>query len=173
MGRCRLGMRLALCALSVLLSGCATNPLDRIRDEAVSRSPALRRAAVKLAGECPDPDALGVVIDALEADDEIRAAAAHALILRGREWERGHGRTNWTKANPVIAAVGETAAKVHLDGATRAKAVWVLGEIGSRKAKDAIAGAYGDDSMAVQHEQARARDKLGFTGTAVAYEVLR
>ena len=40
-------------------------------------------------------------------------------------------------------------------------------------ARLAEAGACGGDSMAVQREEERARDKLGFTNEAVAFEVLR
>ena len=153
--------------------GCAIDPVEKIEDDLAARDPAIRGAAVESAGRCGDPASLGLLIEPFEADPELLDPAAHALILRGRRWDKAHPRHRWDKGNPVIAAVGATAAKAHLEPEVRARACFVLGEIGSRKAKPFLLAAYGGDSMAVQREQARARDKLGFTNNAVAFEVLR
>lgn len=167
-------MRFALCGLlALLLAGCAVDPVERIEDGLANRDVAAREMAAEAAGKCSDPDALALLIEAFEGDPDLLDSAAHALILRGRHWDREHPRYRWDKGNPVIAVVGATAAKTHLEPEVRAKACFVLGEIGSRKAKAFLLAGCGGDSLAVQHEQARARDKLGFTNNAVAFEVLR
>lgn len=165
--------RVAWLGLLIPLCGCSPDPADRIENGLVSRNRTLRADAVASASGLDDARTLALLVDTLENDDDLLDATARALVLRGREWERAHGGRGKARMNPVIAAVGETAAKRNLAASVRAKAVFVLGEVGSRRAKPQIADAASADSMAVQREQARALDKLGFTDTARAFEVTR
>ena len=106
---------------------------------------------------------LEYLIDVFESYPDIRETAAKALVRRGREWKRRHPNVPKGRNNGVVVRVGAPATRSDLSPRLRVTAVWVLGEIGDRRAKPFVIGADGSDSMDVQREQTIALDKLGFT----------
>jgi hypothetical protein len=132
--------------------------------EVVSPDPAARAGAVRnLAGE-PNRNDLAVLVKVLGNDPAVSDLAALALIQQGRA-ERSRPREN-----PVVLAVSEAVGAAYLLPERRAKAAWVLGEIGDRRALGVLRGA-GPGADEVGLQVARALDKLGYTGTARALEL--
>jgi hypothetical protein len=110
------------------------------------------------------------LVETFQQEPAEREEAASALVRRGR----AHFAKDRTSKMPhlILVSVGNLAARQDLDPSIRAKAVWVLAEIGSRRARKAIEGAYAGDSMAVAEEVKISRDKLGFTSEAHPMECL-
>lgn len=150
-------MTRALLLLPLALAGCALDTTETASMDELSRMTNKRSL-----------ERLGVEF---ETAPETREETAKALVRRGRAWFAEHPDSHYD--NLVIHDVGETAASVHIEPACRAKAVWVLAEIGDRSAKAAIGGAYAGDSTAVGEEVSLGLDKLGFTSEAHEMELLK
>jgi HEAT repeat protein len=164
-------MRWQLAWLAVGALGCSVDPTEQLSEDLNGTDMDTRTAAMIQLGRMENRSSLELLVEAFEQDPTVREAAGKALVVRGRAW-RGRNPKPHGQVNGVIARVGEIAASRHAAPSLRAKAVWVLGEIGDRRAKLVIEAANGSDSMAVQHEVVTARQKLGFTSEAHEMELL-
>jgi len=151
-----------LAALLVLLGGCAVDPIERLSDELDKDQVPARRAAVNELRTQKDERSIELLVETLESDPELLEDAGNALVLKGRQWEHKHPNKKKTEQNPVTEAVIQSCKDMHLDAAIRAKACWILGEIGDRDALGEL-GARKDDpySQRVRNEALLAREKLG------------
>jgi len=169
----RLPLPLALLAAAVLLAGCAIDPIEKLQDKLDSQRLAERRAAVRALETLKDERSVELLVETMGSDPDLLEQAGNALVLKGRKWERKHPKAKKTEQNPVIEHLSQTVGDMHLDAAVRAKACWVLGEIGSRRALPALKVRKDDpNSMIVRAEAVTALNKLGSTGDAAAMEML-
>ncbi len=163
------------CAAAGLLlgAGCAVDPIEKLEDELDKQEVHARVAAVHDLQDEKDERSIELLVETLESDPDLLEQAGNALVIKGREWERKHPNKKKTEQNPVTEAVGQSAKDMHLDAAVRAKACWILGEIGDRDAL-AVLGVKKDDpnSQRVRNEALLARAKLGFEAAAQRMEML-
>jgi len=159
--------------LLLLLSGCSVDPVDTALDNLERQDLATQREALRVLGHSEDEQrALPVLLESLE-EEGLRDEAARQLVLWGRRWEAHNQRPTDLKHNPVLAGVGLLAARADPEVSVRCKAVWVLGELGTRRAAKVIGAAYAGDSAKVAHEKALALRKLGFTAEAQRMDLTR
>ena len=158
--------------LAAMLSGCAVPPEEALADTMQGATLPARLEAVTGLCELNSRASLEALLEAFEMDPETREEVASALVLRGRRWYAQHGQKPGLNTNRVIDHMAFLAARSDIDPSIRAKAVWVIAEIGDRHAKDEIAAAYAGDSQAVSEEVSRSLDKLGFTSNAHPMECL-
>jgi HEAT repeat protein len=158
---------------SALLAGCAVDPIEKLQDKLDSQRLAERRAAVRALETLKDERSVELLVETMGSDPDLLEQAGNALVLKGRKWEQKHPKAKKSEQNPVIEHLSQTVGDMHLDAAVRAKACWVLGEIGSRRALPAIKGRKDDpNSMIVRAEYATALSKLGSADPAAAMEML-
>jgi hypothetical protein len=121
---------LILAALLVgLAAGCSVDPMERLSEDIKSQDVEKRRAAVLTLANLDDDRAVDALIDVLEGDDELCDMAGVALVKKGREVEEPDPK----KPNPVIDLVAKVLTNAHLAESFRARAAWVIGEIGDRR----------------------------------------
>jgi len=173
MSRCRFLLPLMLVAVAVVCAGCAVDPLEKLQDQLDAQKVTERKAAVDALLKLKDERSVELLVQTMGSDSELLEDAGNALVLKGREWEKRHPNAKKTEQNPVIEQLSATVDDMHLDPAVRAKACWVLGEIGSRRALPALKGRTVDpNSMIVRAEATTALNKLGSTGDAAPLEML-
>jgi hypothetical protein len=158
-------MRLLPLAAFLVLSGCSVSPVPELRDALDRPAPQGKVDAVESLCALDSRESAEALIHAFKHDLAPREATASALVIRGRRWfakTRHKRKKGEPHTNRVIMGMGEIAAGSNVDADLRAKAVWVMAEIGDRKADAEIKAAHTDDSTAVAREVAISREKLGF-----------
>lgn len=168
-------MRMCVAATALfLLGGCAVDPIEDLAYDMEAADVRVRQLTVVELTARDDKRARELLVEALE-DEELMEEAGNALVIVGRRYDkrRPAREQEWLSLNPVVFSLSKVVTRTSLDWRVRAKAVWVLGEIGNRKAKPYIEGTYAADSTRVAEEVALARDKLGFTDKGAAFELLR
>ncbi|MCD6351838.1 MAG: HEAT repeat domain-containing protein, partial [Armatimonadetes bacterium] len=101
----------------------------------------------------------------LQGDEELCDQAGVALVKKGREWPEKK------KPNGVVEAVGRVAKNTHLLEKVRARACWVLGEIGNREAVPILNGLQTDTKPAVAEQAKAALEKLGYFTEGRPYDI--
>lgn len=145
----------AMLAALLALGGCGLDVMETLGQEIDSPNVQTRKAAVLELANLRDSRAVKKLVDTLEADQDIYDLAAVALVKKGRE------AMAKPKENPVVKQVAEIMTSPHVGQEFRARAAWVLGEIGDRRAIADLKGvAGGGDSLGL--EGTRALEKLGY-----------
>jgi len=145
----------AMITALLALVGCGLDVMETLGQEIDSPKPEIRKAAVLQLANLRDSRAVKELVDALEADQDVYGLAAVALVKKGREAMRR------AKENPVVKQVAEVMTSPHVGLDFRARAAWVLGEIGDRRAIGDLKGVAGaGDSLGL--ECTRALEKLGY-----------
>lgn len=155
---------LAAAALGLALTvGCALDPMERLWEDIDSPDVEVRKAAVLELANMRDDRAIEALVEVLESDEEIFDMAGVALVKQGRE------SVATRTPDPVITMVAGVMNNPHLPQGNRARAAWVLGEIGNREAVPALrtgAGALDPAGAAAVHVQAQAKLALKKLGDA-------
>ncbi|MGD9498161.1 MAG: HEAT repeat domain-containing protein [Armatimonadota bacterium] len=166
------GVWLAITVLAVWgLTGCAIDPMVRLEEAIESEDIAERREAVLRLANLDDPRSIVALNEVFEDDEELRDMAAVALVKKGRE------QVTDRKPDPIIEGIAALANNVHLSEPIRARAAWILGEIGDREAITALktaAGAKlvsGDVATLVRAQATQALEKLGYKQAGRAFEL--
>lgn len=150
----------ASCALAVwALSGCAEDPFDRLSDQLGGRNIESRLAAIQELKLLRDERAIDMLVHALEDPDVINEAA-EALVYKGIKTKTPK------KDDPVIEAVTREMKATHLEPYTRAKAAWILGQIGDREAIPALKAAAADANALIRARAMDSLKQLGYYATA-------
>jgi HEAT repeat protein len=158
-------------AFGLLVSGCALDPMERLKEKADSQDPRDRSAAILELANLRDDRAIEQLADLLESDEEVYDAAGVALVKQGRD------NATDKKPDPITAMVAAIMNNVHLSTANRCRAAWVLGEIGDREAipelrkgtstKDAAGAA----CVPVNDQAKLALKKLGNDSDGAPFEI--
>ena len=158
---------IALTALAGLVAGCAVDPMERLSQEIEVADLTVREAAIRPLANLQDPRAVETLLEGLGSDEQMYDQAAVALVKKGRQV--GERR----KTNPVVQKVIELLKKQHVGEEFRARAAWVLGEIGDRAAIPAliVASASGPALSRIVDQAKAALEKLGHTTEGRAYEI--
>ncbi|MEA3400668.1 MAG: hypothetical protein U9R79_05415 [Armatimonadota bacterium] len=155
----------------MLAGGCAVDPMVRLNEDIEAEDVGVRRSAVLELANLDDPRAIMALNEVFEDDDELRGMAAVALVKKGRE------ETTERKPDPIIEGIAALANNVHLSQPVRARAAWVLGEIGDREAIPALKTASSAKTVAgaaaelVREQANEALEKLGYKETGLAFEI--
>lgn len=153
------------------LAGCAIDPMVRLNEDIESEDVNVRREAVLTLANLNDPRSIVALNEVFEDDDELRDMAAAALVKKGRE------EVTDRKPDPIIEGIAALANNVHLSEIVRARAAWILGEIGDREAIPALKTASGGKlantlAATLLREQAtQALEKLGYKTAGRAFEI--
>ncbi len=148
---------LATCAAgALLLAGCLEEELRNLSDELEEIELERRLAAVERLREIDDDRAIELLVEALEGDEELIDPAGDALAYMGR----------WLKTDEEPDKVNEMVEQAlkdtHLEEMVRAKAAWILGEIGDRESIPALKGFTADAQAQVKADVIEALRKLGY-----------
>lgn len=160
-----------LALLVVLAAGCAIDPMPRLNEAIEAEDVEVRRAAVLTLANLNDSRTLIALTEVFEDDDELRDMAATALVKKGRE------QVTDQKPDPIIDGIAALANNVHLSEIVRARAAWMLGEIGDREAipalKTASAGklSNGDNATLLREQATQALEKLGYQKDGRPFEI--
>ncbi len=162
----------ALIVAAVALgTGCAIDPMIRLNEEIEAEDLQVRREAVLRLANLDDPRAVVALNEVFEDDPELRDMAAVALVKKGRE------QVTDRKPDPIIEGIAALANNVHLSEIVRARAAWILGEIGDREAIPALktaAGAKlasGAAATLVREQATQALEKLGYKEAGRPFEI--
>jgi len=165
----------ALAALFVaaggLVTGCAIDPMVRLTEEIEAEDIRIRREAVLRLANLDDQRAVVALNDVFEDDPELRDVAAVALVKKGRE------QVTDRKPDPIIEGIAALANNVHLSEIIRARAAWILGEIGDREAIPALKTAAaaklvtGAVAPLVREQATQALEKLGYKEAGRPFEI--
>lgn len=157
--------------MPLLLSGCALDPMEKLSEDIDSQDINVRKAAVLTLANLRDDRALEALVDVLTNDEFLFDMAGVALVKQGREV------VTVRKPDVILTMVGNAMKNVHSSLPNRARAAWVLGEIGDREAigvlrvgltaKDAAAA----DAILVQDACKLALKKLGNDSDGAAFEL--
>jgi len=166
-------LSLATAAILVALgsTGCAIDPMERLSEDIKSEDLQKREAAVIRLANLDDPRALPALSDVFENDEELMDMAAVALVKKGRELKTPE------KPDAIIEGIAALANNVHLPERVRARATWILGEIGDREAIPALktaAGAKlgsGYPATFVRTQANEALEKLGNKSVGRPFEI--
>ncbi|MBC7287127.1 MAG: hypothetical protein H5T86_03605 [Armatimonadetes bacterium] len=151
--------------LAFFAAGCAIDPMEQLQQDIESQDIAVRQKAILALANLKDDRAMDALVDVLQGDEELCDLAGVALVKKGREWPKEK------KPNAVVEAVGKVAANANLLEKVRARACWVLGEIGSREAVPVLKGLVGDAKQAVKDQAKYALEKLGFYTQGRAFDI--
>lgn len=159
---------IVLIVLAGVMAGCAIDPMEQLSQDVEIPDVQVRERAIRDLANLRDPRAIETLVEVMGSDEQMYDQAAVALVKKGRE---GLGSTR--KLNPVVEKVMELLAKEHVGEPQRARAAWVLGEIGDRDAIPALITASGVGvALSLIVDQATyALEKLGYNSTGRAYEV--
>ena len=153
------------------LSGCAIDPMERLTDDIEAEDVDVRREAVLTLANLDDPRSIVALNDVFEGDEELRDMAAVALVKKGRE------QVTDRKPDPIIEGIAALANNVHLSEIVRARAAWILGEIGDREAIPALKTAAGaklannEPATLVREQATQALEKLGYKSAGRPFEI--
>lgn len=163
----RLSRLLAIFSALILLAGCAVDPMERLSQEIEMPDVAVRERAIHTLANLRDSRAIQSLIEVLESDEQMYDLAAVALVKKGREASARR------QTNPVVEKMIELLQKGHLGEQFRARAAWVLGEIGDRSAIPALQTAlgYGPALSLVVDQANQALEKLGYTNEGRGCEI--
>ncbi|MFW5868180.1 MAG: HEAT repeat domain-containing protein [Armatimonadota bacterium] len=170
-GRLIRGLALAAFSMLIALGGCGIDPMERLNEQIEAEDVQVRRSAVLALANLDDPRSTVALTEVFEDDDELRDMAAVALLKKGRE------QVTDEKPDPIIEGIAALANNVHLAEVVRARAAWILGEIGDREAIPALKTAStaklgsGDAAPLVQEQAKQALEKLGYNDTGRAFEM--
>jgi HEAT repeat protein len=158
-------LMLALSAVAVLaLAGCAVDPMEKLAQDIDSQDLTVKQRAVVALANLKDDRAADSLVEVLQ-DEDLCDQAGVALVKKGREVPEKK------KPNPVVEAVGKVCANTHLLETTRARACWVLGEIGDREAVPTLKGLVADTMVGVADQSKKALEKLGYYSASRAYDI--
>jgi|LSQX01.2.fsa_nt_gb HEAT repeat protein len=152
----------ALAVLALLMSGCGLDPMERLNEDIEAEDIQIRKAAVLTLANLDHQRAVVALSEVFEDDDELRDMAAVALVKKGRE------QVTDEKPDPIIDGIAALANNIHLSEDVRARAAWILGEIGDREAitalKTATGAKTGSGAVAqlVRDHATQALEKLGY-----------
>jgi len=152
----RLGLCLGLALCLPLLSGCLEEQLRDLSDQLDSLRLKQRLVAVERLKQIDDDRANELLVQALQSDEELIDAAGNALAYKGRKL-----KTN-EKPDKVNELVEQTLKDTYLEEMVRAKAAWILGEIGDRESIPALKGFTADVQVQVAANTIEALKKLGY-----------
>ncbi len=165
---------IALLVTTMLMTGCAIDPMEQLSADIQSPDVTTRTRAIQEMANLDDPRATEELIGVLEKDSELAHIAAVALVKKGREMERAHSDSQQT--NTIVEEIATIMNNPHLAQKFRARAAWTLGEIGSREAvtplltgTKATAGAA--PAALVRKYATQALEKLGYYSEGRAFEV--
>jgi hypothetical protein len=165
MKRVEWGVVLWAVAVMLVVGGCAVDPMEEIEQDVEAQELLTRQQAVLALTNLRDQRTIDTLVEVLQSDEELCDAAGVALVKKGREWPKDK------KPNEVVQAVGRVAANVNLLEKARARACWVLGEIGSREAIPTLKGLLNDASQAVKDQARYALEKLGYYTVGRAFDI--
>ena len=152
----------AVAVLALLMSGCGLDPMERLNEDIEAEDIQIRKAAVLTLANLDHQRAVVALSEVFEDDDELRDMAAVALVKKGRE------QVTDEKPDPIIDGIAALANNIHLSEDIRARAAWILGEIGDREAitalKTATGAKTGSGAVAqlVRDHATQALEKLGY-----------
>jgi len=163
----------ALAALTMMLAGlgCAIDPMPRLNEQIKAEDRETRLEAVIRLANLNDQRAVVALTEVFESDEELMDIAAVALVKKGRELKTDQ------KPDPIIEGIAALANNVHLPERVRARAAWILGEIGDREAIPALKTASGAKlgsglpATAVRTQATEALEKLGAAEAGRAFEL--
>ncbi len=153
-----------------LLVGCAIDPMEELSRKIESPRTTTREQAIIALANSRDSRAIELLSDALSSDEELYDEIAVALVKHGRRIPVSR------ETNPVIEQVSKVVKNTHLGEQFRARAIWVLGEIGDRRSvpllQQVATGSLADPKKPIMMQQAaEALEKLGFNSTGRSYEL--
>ncbi|HCA45906.1 MAG TPA: hypothetical protein DEP45_00740 [Armatimonadetes bacterium] len=161
----------ALALLAMVMTGCGLDPMERLNEDIEAEDIQVRKAAVLTLANLDDQRAVVALSEVFEDDDELRDMAAVALVKKGRE------QVTDEKPDPIIDGIAALANNVHLSEVVRARAAWILGEIGDREAitalKTATGAKTGSGAVAqlVRDQATQALEKLGYQEVGREFEM--
>ncbi len=153
------------------LMGCGIDPMVRLNEAIESEDVEVRRTAVLTLANLEDPRTVMALNEVFEDDEELVDMAAVALVKKGRE------QVTEEEPDPIIEGTAALANNVHLPEHIRARATWILGEIGDREAipalKTAAAAKLSNGSAAalVREQANQALEKLGYKEVGRPFEI--
>lgn len=165
------GAAAVLLVIAAGLTGCAIDPMVRLNEDIESEDIEVRREAVLILANLDDPRSIVALNEVFEDDDELRDMAAAALVKKGRE------QVTDRKPDPIIEGIAALANNVHLSEIVRARAAWILGEIGDREAIPALKTAAGaklantQPATLVREQATQALEKLGQKSAGRPFEI--
>jgi HEAT repeat protein len=156
----------------MMIAGCAIDPMEQLTRDIESQEIVVKTQAVQTMASLEDPRVIQVLLDVFEKDDQLCDLTAVALVKKGREIEQDGRQTS----SRIVDDVGKILANAHLAEPFRARAAWVLGEIGSRQAVPLlIAGTKATVGAApatlVRECSTQALEKLGYHSEGRPYEI--
>ncbi len=160
-----------LLAIVLLAGGCAIDPMIRLDEQVEAEDVEVRRSAILALANLDDQRTVLTLTDVLERDEELRDMAAAAMVKKGREMVTPR------KPDPIIEGISALMNNVHMPQEVRARAAWILGEIGDREAIPALKTASGavltDGSSAplVRDQADIALEKLGHKSDGRPFEI--
>ncbi len=149
---------------ALFLLSCGVDPIETLSQQIKSPDALARKAAVLELANLDDPRASKLLTDALESDEAVYDQAAVALVKRGR------AMLQRPKENPVVKQVAEVLKSDLVAPNFRARAAWVLGEIGDRRAIPDLKGAAGAPES-IGAEATHALQKLGYTAEGRSFDL--
>lgn len=165
------GAAAVLLVIAAGLTGCAIDPMVRLKEDIESEDIEVRREAVLILANLDDPRTIIALNEVFEDDDELRDMAAAALVKKGRE------EVTERKPDPIIEGIAALANNIHLSEIVRARAAWILGEIGDREAIPALKTAAGaklantQPATLVREQATQALEKLGQKSAGRPFEI--
>lgn len=165
---------IALLVTTMLLSGCAVDPMEQLSADIQSQDVTTRTRAIQEMANLNDARTIEELLGVLEKDSELADVAAVALVKKGRQMHRKH--SNGQQTNTVVEEVAAIMNNSHLAQEFRARAAWTLGEIGSREAVTALltattATAGAAPAKLVRKYATEALEKLGYYSEGRAFEI--
>ncbi len=150
----------------LIIAGCAVDPIEELSREIESPRTATREQAIIALANLQDRRAIELLAEALSDDEELCDAAAVALVKHGRRIPVAR------ETNPVVEQVNKVANNAHIGEQFRARAVWVLGEIGDRRSIPLLkAMTIAAETPILAQQRTEALEKLGFDSVGRSYEL--
>ena len=163
----------AVAVATVMLGGlgCSIDPMPRLLESIEDENLQTRTEAVIRLANLDDARAVTALSEVFEDDDDLVDMAAVALVKKGRELKTDE------KPDPIIDGIAQLGNNVHLPERVRARAIWMLGEIGDREAigacKTAAGAKLGSGYPApfVRTQGTEALEKLGASAVGRPFEI--
>lgn len=162
---------LAALVMMLIGAGCAVDPMPRLKEQIDAEDVQTRLEALIRLANLDDPRAVTAITEVFESDEELMDLAAVALVKKGRELKTDK------KPDPIIEGIAALANNQHLPERVRARATWILGEIGDREAIPALKTASGAKlgsgypALNVRKQATEALEKLGEAEAGRAFEI--
>ena len=148
-----------------LMAGCAVDPIEELSRKIESPRTTTREQAIIALANLRDGRAIELLSDALANDEELHDNVAVALVKHGRRIPVAR------ETNPVIEQVSKAVKNTHLGEQFRARAIWVLGEIGDRRSIPLLKGLADAQKPIMTQQAVEALEKLGFDSADRSYEL--